>query len=389
MYESFYGLSRKPFQMVPDPAFLYLGERYKNAITYLEYGLAERIGFILLTGDIGTGKTTLIKYLLARLEDDISPAVIFNTNVDANELLRLILIEYEIPPASSKADNVNALYDFLMDQYAKGKRPLLIIDEGQNLDWSALEEIRMLFNLQTENQLLLQVVLVGQSNLREKLKEPGLEQLRQRIGIRFHLSPLKSEETAEYIKARLVKAGGDPELFLPETIEMIHGESKGVPRTINILCDAALVYGVGDDLTRIPPATIREVMDQTLGHGLCMPVDHVAGMQQATILEENELGLADEKAQPSGMQKELTKISRQLMELGSRFVSLEQHVQAESFATILESIQELKEKTALLERKNLELESNYAALICFLDDKEIKEFEQYSTERQKIESAAQ
>ena len=271
MYESFYGLCKKPFQMVPDPNFFYMGQRYRNALTYLEYGLNEGVGFILLTGDIGTGKTTLIKYLISKLNQVTAPAVVFNTNMNADELLCLIMMEYGLTPTSSKAKNIKLLHDYLTLLFRSGKRPLLIIDEAQNLDGSALEETRMLTNLQTENHSLLQVLLVGQPNLKEKLLEPGLEQVRQRIGIRFHLSTLSREETAEYIAVRLEKAGGSPDLFLPEALEIIFAESKGVPRTINIICDAALVYGIGDGLTKIPSATIQEVIDQTLYHGLYMP----------------------------------------------------------------------------------------------------------------------
>lgn len=272
MYESFYGMGKKPFQMVPDPNFFYMGQRYRNALTYLEYGLNEGVGFILLTGDIGTGKTTLIKYLISRLNKVIAPAVVFNTNMNADELLCLILMEYELTPTSSKAKNIKSLHDFLIQLFRSGKRPLLIIDEAQNLDSSALEEVRMLTNLQTENYSLLQVLLVGQPNLKKMLMEPELEQVRQRIGIRFHLSSLTREETTEYIAVRLEKAGGSPDLFLPEALEIIFSESKGVPRTINIICDAALVYGIGDGLKKIPSSTIREVIDQALCHGLYMPL---------------------------------------------------------------------------------------------------------------------
>lgn len=274
MYESFYGMCKKPFQMVPDPKFLYKGERYKSALTYLEYGLSERVGFILLTGDIGTGKTTLIKYLLSNLSQEISPAVIFNTNVNDDELVRLILLEYELIPTSSKAENVNILYDFLMDQYGKGKRPLLIIDEAQNLELSALEEVRMLFNLQAEDQLLLQIVLVGQTNLRDKLLEPCLDQMRQRIGVRFHLSPLSKDETSAYIKARLEKACGDNDIFSSEAIDLVFEKSEGVPRIINSLCDAALVQGYAEDITYISLDIIEEVSSDDLGYGLWMPAFH-------------------------------------------------------------------------------------------------------------------
>lgn len=384
MYESFYGLHKKPFQMVPDPAFLYMGERYKNAITYLEYGLAERVGFILLTGDIGTGKTTLVKYLLSRLDQDISPAVVFNTNVDADELLRLIIMEFELNLSSSKAANVNILNDFLIAQYAAGKRPLLVIDEAQNLDWSALEEIRMLFNLQTENQLLLQIVLVGQTNLRQKLMAPDLEQIRQRIGVRFHLSPLSREETDEYIAVRLEKAGGKPDLFLPETIDLIFQESRGVPRTINIICDAALVYGVGDGLTRIPPQTIREVIDQTLGHGLCMQGIPSGAAQGFDADTGNDKKLFTDQTGFELFENRIEEIFLLLEEQNNKIADLENKLQPHDLKAVLQFLDALKEKTENLSNKNLELEAGYTAIKSLLKEKD-KSVEQIFVNKQPIQ----
>ncbi|MFA7316541.1 MAG: AAA family ATPase [Sulfuricella sp.] len=260
MYENFYHLTAKPFQMVPNPAFLYLSGLHRNALTYLEYGVLERVGFILLTGEVGTGKTTLIRYLLDKLPANTVPALLFNTNINGEQLIRLILHEFEVEPVESKAGNIDLLQQYLIARYAAGKNPLLIIDEAQNLSDEALEEVRMLSNLQTDDEMLLQVIIAGQPELKKRLNSPHLAQLRQRIAASYHLTALSEQETAAYVAARLVKAGGDASLFRDEAVAAVFRASGGIPRTINLLCDAALVYGFADGIARIDPAIIEQVV---------------------------------------------------------------------------------------------------------------------------------
>ncbi|MBU1404923.1 MAG: AAA family ATPase [Proteobacteria bacterium] len=260
MYENFYHLTTKPFQMVPNPAFLYLSDLHRNALTYLEYGVMERVGFILLTGEVGTGKTTLIRYLLDKLPANTVPALLFNTNVNGEQLIRLILHEFEVEPVESKAGNIDLLQQYLIERYAAGKNPLLIIDEAQNLSDEALEEVRMLSNLQTDDEMLLQVIIAGQPELKKRLLSPHLAQLRQRVAASYHLTALSEQDTAAYIAARLVKAGGDASLFREEAVAAVFRASDGIPRTINLLCDAALVYGFADEVARIDPAIIEQVV---------------------------------------------------------------------------------------------------------------------------------
>ncbi|MBU4262090.1 MAG: AAA family ATPase [Proteobacteria bacterium] len=262
MYEKFYGLSEKPFHIVPNPHFLYLSAKHQHALTYLEYGIREGMGFILLTGEIGTGKTTLIRHMLNQIEAEIEVAVIFNTNVSANQLLSLILQEFELEAdGTDKARNLDRIYQFLIQKYAKRSRVLLIIDEAQNLSDEVLEEVRMLSNLQADDTLLLQIMLVGQPELKAKLKRPGLAQLTQRIAVNYHLMPLNREETGIYIASRLEKVGGDPELFSPEAIDEIYRASNGTPRSINLLCDSALVYGFADELQKIDKDILLQVLE--------------------------------------------------------------------------------------------------------------------------------
>lgn len=274
MYEKFYGFTSKPFQLVPNPAFLYLSPKHENALTYLEYGLMERSGFILLTGEIGAGKTTLIRHLLNQIESSIETAVIFNTNVTPDQLLAMILSEFEVvSPGPGKSESLEALNRFLIDRYAQGGRSLLIIDEAQNLSREALEEVRMLSNLQSDDQLLLQIMLVGQPELRARLKRPELAQLNQRIGVSYHIPHLSHDETAAYIACRLEKAGGKSDIFTPQAVDLIYRASRGVPRTINLLCDAALVYGFADELAVIDAPVVEQAIEDRGGMGLLPAFD--------------------------------------------------------------------------------------------------------------------
>jgi general secretion pathway protein A len=269
MYENHFGFKLKPFQAIPNPEFFYMSPKHENALTYLEYGLMERTGFILLTGEIGSGKTTLIKYLLNKIEKDIDVAVIFNTNITAEQLIDMILNEFELSSSKgSKAQALDTLYQFLVKKFSKKKHVLLIIDEAQNLSRDVLEEVRMLSNLQSEDQMLIQIMLVGQPELSIKLKRPNLNQLNQRITVAYHINALTREETEEYINFRLSKAGGKPGLFTKEAIDLIHETSGGIPRTINIICETALVYGFADDLTEITKEVILQVIDDRKGMGL-------------------------------------------------------------------------------------------------------------------------
>ncbi len=269
MYEKFYGFSERPFQITPNPAFLYRSSKHDTALTYLEYGLAENVGFLLLTGEVGSGKTTLVQYITRRLESDIEAAVIFNTNVSAEELLALILDEFEIPrPPGGKADMLMALNQFLVDRYSHRKRVLLVIDEGQNLSDQALEEVRMLSNLQSDDQSLLQIMLVGQPELVARLKQPSMRQFSQRIAASYHLTGLDREETEKYIAHRLRKAGARAALFTPAAVDVIYKLSGGIPRAINLVCQAALVYGFAENAEKIGQDTILQISKDNLCVGV-------------------------------------------------------------------------------------------------------------------------
>ncbi len=263
MYEEFYNLIEKPFQIVPNPDYLYLSPGHKNALTFLEYGLAESTGFVLLTGEIGAGKTTLIRYLLNQIESDMEVAVVFNTNVNSEQLLNLILQEFELEAhEDNKAKSLEILNAFLIGQYAERRRVLLIIDEAQNLNNDALEEVRMLSNVQSDDQVLMQIMLVGQPELRARLKTPALVQFSQRVAVNYHLQALSRDETKEFILFRLKKAGSTSQIFTSNAIEMIYQASTGIPRTINLICDSALVYGFADELLTVDTPVIETVINE-------------------------------------------------------------------------------------------------------------------------------
>src|SRR5690606_20079841 len=238
MYERFYNLRERPFALSPDPDYLYPSRVHREALDYLRYGLESHAGFVVITGEIGSGKTTLVQTLLRGVDSQTTGGRIVSTMLEPRERLETIMSDFGLEPAGkSKPLLLRALAQYLVDQRLAGRMVLLVIDEAQNLTLDALEELRMLSNLETEKSKLLQVVLVGQPNLREKLSAEALEQLRQRITISYHLQPLDAEETANYINHRLRRASmGTPVEFPREATDAIHARSRGVPRIINVIC---------------------------------------------------------------------------------------------------------------------------------------------------------
>ncbi len=247
MYEKFYGLTEKPFSLLPDPDFLVLGKKHSAAYTALEYGLVSQAGFTVVTGEVGSGKTTLIRHLLNRLDDDITVGLVSSSHHEMGELLQWLLYAFNLDYRETQKVGLYDLFtQFLIDQYANSKRTVLIIDEAQNLQPEVLEELRLLSNINADKHQVLQIVLVGQPQLRELLRHRDLLQFQQRISVDFHLSALDADETRFYIFQRLILAGRDKPLFTRKAINLIYQASGGIPRVINTLCDTALVYGFAD-----------------------------------------------------------------------------------------------------------------------------------------------
>lgn len=273
MYHSFYGLKENPFNITPDPSFFFLSQRHQEALSALIYGIKCRKGFIEITGEVGSGKTMLCRCLLGLLDKSVKTALILNPQLSDLQMLKTIVQDFGITTkGANKKDLFDALNLFLLDQLGMGNNVVLILDEAQNLRPSILEQIRMLSNLETEKEKLLQIILVGQPELREILSRNELRQLRQRISIRYHLTPLSLSETQEYIGHRLKIAGAGESLkFSEEAVELIFRYSKGIPRLTNIVCDKALLAGyvaqtfeIGSDLVQQAINEIEGIAEETL-----------------------------------------------------------------------------------------------------------------------------
>lgn len=262
MYKSFFGLKENPFNVNPDPRFLFLTKEIEEALTGLMYGIQTRKGFITLTGEVGTGKTTLINRLLDWLHHRRArTAFLFNSRMNSNQLFDFILAEFDIECESkSKSQQLLKLNQWLLDRYRAGETVVLVIDEAQNLTYPVLEEIRLLTNLETSTEKLLQIVLSGQPELEEKLKLPQLRQLRQRIMLRCKTAPLTKEQTHEYITERLRIAGaaGEP-IFSQGAMDAVHIYSLGIPRVVNLLCEHSLVNAFVDQQRPIKSKIVEEV----------------------------------------------------------------------------------------------------------------------------------
>jgi general secretion pathway protein A len=272
VYLDYYGLAEKPFNLTPDPRFLYFTEAHREGLAQLEYGVKERRGFLVLTGEAGTGKTTLLRALLERIDRGTEIAYVFNSMMPYDEILEYILEDFGVTASgSSRAQRLFALNGFLTERCREGMNAVLIIDEAQNLDAAALEQIRMLSNFETVNQKLLQILLVGQPELKAKLQLPELRQLKQRIGLRCTIHPLTAAETADYIRHRLRVARGDRRrfgvtsaddaLFTDRAMARIAQYSEGLPRTINVVCDHCLLIGYADQVQKIDRKTVDEAIN--------------------------------------------------------------------------------------------------------------------------------
>lgn len=262
MYLDFYQFRERPFNLTPDPRFLFYSERHREALNHMLYGVQERKGFIQITGEVGAGKTTLCRAFLERLGDEYTTALLLNPILTANQLLKAILAEFDVPvPYNNRAESLERLNRFLLDELSADRDVVLIIDEAQDLTPELLEQVRLLSNLETDQVKLLQILLIGQPELKERLEGPDLRQLRQRITVRFHLPPLNRHETREYVDHRLRVAGpGKPPSFSAAAMRRVYRYSGGVPRLINAACDKSLLAGYAEGDREIEARHVRRAV---------------------------------------------------------------------------------------------------------------------------------
>ena len=285
MYEQFYGLKRSPFELSPDPGFFYPTPSHNEALAMLSYGILRRKGFVVVTGEVGTGKTLLLQCLLDCIrQKDVASAFVFNPRLSVLEFLAYVLKDLQISSvARTKGEMLSCLSDFLLLRRERGATTAIIVDEAHLLGWDLLEEIRLLTNLETAKHKLIQMVLVGQPELDQKLDSPELRQLKQRINLRCHLNPLKFKEFLGYIHRRLELAGANSHsasIFPGETIEVIYELSRGIPRVVNNLCENSLISGYGKQIKQITVEIVREVASDLRLDQVALPPPAVANRTQ-------------------------------------------------------------------------------------------------------------
>lgn len=288
MYERFFQLRERPFALSPDPDYLYRSRVHSEALSYLRYGIEGHAGFIVITGEIGSGKTTLLQTALRGVDQQAAVSRVVNTQLDARDLIEAVMLDFGLAPepGMSKPRLLRVLAEYLVQQRIGGRLALLVIDEAQNLSQSALEEVRMLSNLETEKSKLIQIVLVGQPELRALMARPELEQLRQRVTVSYHLPALDVDETAAYINHRLARAAaGAPVMFPRDVSDRVHQHSHGVPRRINVIADAILLYAYGDGQRDIDATLADKAIDELKASGILTTDAPAAAVSTAATVE--------------------------------------------------------------------------------------------------------
>jgi type II secretory pathway predicted ATPase ExeA len=314
-YKEHFGLKQEPFNITADPAFLYLSRSHREALAQLSYGIKARKGFVVLTGEVGTGKTTLINGLLDELDSDTRTALIFSHIANPFDLLRYTCNEFGLRSTQHSRDDfydyLALLNDYLFESYRSGKNCALIIDESQNLSSEVLESVRLLSNFETSKDKLLQILLVGQPELSDRLNSQELRQLKQRVTVRYQLRSLTLKECQAYISSRLQVAGGDPMLFTPKAVEIIYACSGGIPRVINVICDGALMTAYGLRKTYIDDSLIRQVAEDLQIGGTVFSGEIVSrNTSKAISPMANELPIEpEEDSKPTSQQPPVVKVA--------------------------------------------------------------------------------
>lgn len=295
MYENYYGLAEKPFSLLPDPEYLYLSRHHQKALTLLEYGILNQAGFCVISGQAGSGKTTLIRYLLNRFDEDTTVGLLSNTHESFEELLAWILMSFGLPyQDKSKTELYQLFVDFLIEQYAKKRHTVLIIDEAQNMSPAALEELRMLSNVNADKDQLLQMILMGQPGLLKNLQRPELKQFAQRIAVDYKLEAMNEDETCAYIRHRLKVAGAEADIFDESACRAVYYHSRGLPRLINLLCDTALVYGYAENIQLLDKGIVDDVVMERDANTI---LPHYHELNEETVFAEKQAEVKDSIAE--------------------------------------------------------------------------------------------
>ena len=309
MYESFFGFTELPFNLNPDPGFLYLGRDHSKALSILEFGLASESGITVITGAIGSGKTTLLRHLLNTMPDNRCVGMITNTHKSFGELIHWISMAFGLPhDERDKVSLYSQFMDFMIAEYGKGNRVVLIVDEAQNLDADTIEELRVISNINADKDLVLQLVLVGQPELKDTLSRPDLVQFVQRISAYYHLNPLKLDEARKYIKHRIAVAGLQRNPFRTDAVDLIYANSAGIPRLINTLCHIALTYCFAEGRKTVTVDVMREILKDREEHGLFgVGLNQVAGVDDETsgaIEVLNRHYMAEDRRMPAAQNQQ-------------------------------------------------------------------------------------
>jgi putative secretion ATPase (PEP-CTERM system associated) len=358
MYEKHFSFKYKPFELVPNPDLLFLSSTHKKAITCLDYGLKEKIGFILLTGEIGSGKTTIIRNFIKNLNGSVKLSRIHNTKISSEQLISMVNEDFGLEiEGKNKIRLLSELNVFLIEQYSRNYQPILLIDEAQNLSPDLLEEIRLLSNLETDNAKLLQIILVGQPELKKLLMLPELMQLRQRININYHIAPLTIDETAQYIKHRLTVAGNPEAIKVQEDmLPLVYQFSKGIPRLINILCDFALLTAFVAGKEEVTVDIVREVVKDLKSNDSWNEGD-TSSSQEVRKNERTDFSktVGDVSLRLFKLEEIVTSCIQEIFSLKEKMVQLDGNMSNLSAAQNENRINELSERISMLDMMSADI----------------------------------